>query len=87
MDVKNVRSWVGQFKESRRTYENKPKEPRPRTSRSEDMIAHDFRIFHVAMQDGVHTSNKYAGIGSYLFHSQAAVFHNNLFHARNHVTR
>ena len=39
------------------------------------------------MQDGVHRSNGYAGIGSYLFHSQAAVFHNHLFHSRNHVFR
>jgi len=38
MDVKNVRSWVQQFK-GRTSCENKPKEPRPRTSRSEDMIA------------------------------------------------
>ena len=39
MDVKNVRSWVRQFKEDRMSCENKPKEPRLRTSRSEDMIA------------------------------------------------
>jgi len=39
MDVKNVRSWVRQFKEDRTLCENKPKEPRLRTSRSEDMIA------------------------------------------------
>ena len=39
MGVKNVRSWVRQFKEGRTSCENKPKEPRPRTSRSEDMIA------------------------------------------------
>jgi len=39
MDVKNVRSWVRQFKEGRMSCENKPKEPRPRTGRSEDMIA------------------------------------------------
>ena len=45
MDVKNVRSWVRQFKEGRSSCENKPKEPRPCTSRSEDMIAHDFHIF------------------------------------------
>jgi len=29
MDVKNMRSWVRQFKESRTSCENKPKEPRP----------------------------------------------------------
>jgi len=39
MDVKNVRSWVQQFKEDRTLCENKPKEPRLRTSRSEGMIA------------------------------------------------
>jgi len=38
MDVKNVLSWVQQFKEGRTLCENKQKEPRPRTSRSEDMI-------------------------------------------------
>jgi len=32
MDVKNVRSWVRQFKEGRTSCENKPKEPRPCTS-------------------------------------------------------
>jgi len=40
MDVKNVRSWVRQFKERRTSCENKWKEPRPRTSRSEDMIVY-----------------------------------------------
>jgi len=39
MDVKNVRSWVRQVKEGRTSCENKPKEPPPRTSRSEDMIS------------------------------------------------
>jgi len=33
MDVKNVRSWVRQFKEGRRLCENKTKEPRPCTQR------------------------------------------------------
>src|SRR5215469_3640681 len=46
MDVKNVRSWIQQFKEGRTSCENKPKEPRLRTSRSEDMIA---RVVMVAM--------------------------------------
>jgi len=32
MGVKNVRSWVQQFRESRTSCENKPKEPRPCTS-------------------------------------------------------
>ena len=47
----------------------------------------NFPQFRVVMQDGVHTSNGYSGIGSYLSHSQAAVFHNHLFHSRNHVFR
>jgi len=38
MDVKNVRSWVQQFKADRKLCENKSKEPRPHTSRFEDMI-------------------------------------------------
>src|SRR5215469_8463123 len=46
MGVKNVRSWVQQFKEGRTSCENKPKEPRLRSSRSEDMIA---RVVMVAM--------------------------------------
>jgi len=48
MDVKNVRSWARQFKECRTSCENKPKEPRPRTSRSEDMIA---RLEQMVMED------------------------------------
>jgi len=47
----------------------------------------NFPQFQVVMQDGVHRSNGYAGIGSYLSQSQAAVFHNHLFHSRNHVFR
>ena len=48
MDVKNVRSWVRQFKEGRTSCEKNPKEPRPRTSRSEDMIA---RVEQMVMED------------------------------------
>jgi len=47
----------------------------------------NFLHFQVVMQDGVHRSNGYAGIGSYLFHSQVVVFHNYLFHSRNRVFR
>jgi len=47
----------------------------------------NFPQFQVVMQDGVHGSNGYAGIGSYLSHSQLAVFHNHLFHLHNHVFR
>ena len=39
MDMKNVCSWVKQFEEGWTSCENKPKEPQPRTSQSEDMIA------------------------------------------------
>ena len=45
MDVKCVRSWVRHFKETRTSCENKPKEPRPRNSRSEDLIARMEQIF------------------------------------------
>jgi len=48
MDVKNVRLWVRQFKEGRTLCENKPKEPRPRASRSEDMIA---RVEQIVMEE------------------------------------
>jgi len=48
MDMKNVRSWVRQFKEGRTSCENKLKEPQPRTSRSEDMIA---RVKQMVMED------------------------------------
>ena len=48
MDVKNVHSWVRQFKEGRKSCESNPKEPRPRTSRSDDMIA---RVEQMVMED------------------------------------
>ena len=48
MDVKNARSWVRQFKEGRTSCENKPKEPRPCTSRSKYMIA---RVEQMVMED------------------------------------
>ena len=44
----NVHSWVRQFKAGRTSCVNKPKEPRPRTSRSEDMIA---RVEQMVMED------------------------------------
>ena len=47
----------------------------------------DFPHFQVVIQDGVHRPNGYAGIGSYLFHSQAVVFHNHLFCSCHHVFR
>jgi len=54
---------------------------------SQNPSRRNFRHFQVIMQDGVNRSNGYAGIASYLFHSQAAAFHNHLFHSRNHVFR
>jgi hypothetical protein len=45
MDMKNVRSWV-QFTEGRTSCEDRPKEPPPRTSRSEDVNA---RVEQMAM--------------------------------------
>jgi hypothetical protein len=39
MDVENMRSWVRHFTEGQTSCENKLKEPPPRTSQSEDMIA------------------------------------------------
>ena len=50
MDVKNMRSWVRQFKEGRTSCENKPKEPQPRTSRSEDMIARVEQMVQLQLQ-------------------------------------
>ena len=48
MDVKNVRSWVRQFKEGRVSCVNEPKEPRPCTSRSDNMIA---RVEKIVLED------------------------------------
>jgi len=59
MDVKNVRSWVRQFKECRTSCESKPKEPRPCTSRSEDMIA---RVKKMVMEDGRFTGETYEDV-------------------------
>ena len=87
MDVKNVCSWVRQLKECRMSCENKPKEPRPRTSRSEDMIAHDFRIFSSSCKMVSTDPTDMPALAAILFHSQAAVFHNHLFHSCNHVSR
>ena len=44
MDLKNVRSWVRQFKEGRTSCENNPKEPRPPWGRTPK------EAFAVAMQ-------------------------------------
>lgn len=44
MDVSKVRSWVRQFNEGRTSCDNKPKQSRPRTSRSDDMIERVERV-------------------------------------------
>lgn len=38
MDTKTVSSWVRQFKEGKMSLENKPMEPRARTSRSGELL-------------------------------------------------
>ncbi|KAG8234353.1 hypothetical protein J437_LFUL014806 [Ladona fulva] len=48
MDIKNVRSWVRKFKEGRESCDDEVKEPRPRTSRTETMIA---RVEKVVTED------------------------------------
>ena len=48
MDVNCMRSWVQQFKEGRTSCEKKPKEPQPRTIRSEYMIV---RVEQMVMED------------------------------------
>jgi len=64
-----VHDWVRQFTEGRTSCENKPKEPPPRTNRSEDTIA---RVEQMVMEDRRLT------VRQYLSHIQAAVFHNTL---------
>ncbi|XP_068085434.1 histone-lysine N-methyltransferase SETMAR-like [Anabrus simplex] len=44
MDVSKVHSWVRQFNEGRTSCDNKPKQPRAHTSRSDDMIEKVERI-------------------------------------------
>ncbi|PNF43060.1 hypothetical protein B7P43_G04742 [Cryptotermes secundus] len=48
MNVKNVRSWVRQFKEGRTSCDNEPKQSRPRTSRSDNMVE---RVEKVVLED------------------------------------
>jgi len=48
MDVKNMRSWLRQFKEGRTSCENKPKEPRSCTSQWSQRTSKE--AFAVAMQ-------------------------------------
>ncbi|PNF39208.1 hypothetical protein B7P43_G01302 [Cryptotermes secundus] len=48
MNVKNVRSWVRQFKEGRTSCDNKPKQSWPPTSRSDNMVE---RVEKVVLED------------------------------------
>ena len=48
MNVKNVRSWARQFKEGRTSCDNEPKQSRPRTSRSDNMVE---RVEKVVLED------------------------------------
>ena len=74
VDVKNVRSWVRQFTEGR-TCENKPKEPSPRTSRSEDMIA---RVEQMVMEDRLLTVRQIAANAGISFGSVGTILHDDL---------
>jgi len=75
MDVKNVRSWVRQFKEGRTSCENKPKEPQPRTSRSEDMIA---QVEQMVMEDRRLTVKQTAANAGISVGSVDTILHDNL---------
>ena len=75
MDVKNMRSWVQQFKEDWMLCENKPKEPRPHTSRSEDMIA---RVEQMVMECCRLTVKQIAGNASISVGSVDTILHDDL---------
>ena len=75
MDVKNVRLWVRQFKEGRTSCENKQKEPWPRTSRSEDMIA---RVEQMVMEDRRLTVKQIAVNAGISVGSVDTILHDNL---------
>ena len=75
MDVKNVRSWVRQFTEGQTLCENKPKEPPPPTSRSEDMIA---RVEQMVMEDRRLTVRQIAANASISVGSVDTILHDDL---------
>lgn len=54
MNVKNVLSWVRKFKEGRESCDNEPKQPRPRTSRTETTIACVEQVVMEYRRLGVH---------------------------------
>ena len=74
-EVRNMRSWVRQFKEGRKSCENKPKEPRPRTSRSEDMIA---RVEQMVMEERRLTVKQIAAIAGISVGSVDTILHEDL---------
>ena len=75
MDLKNVRSWVRQFKEGRTSCESDPKEPRPHTSRSEDMIV---RVEQMLMEDRRLTMKQTAANAGISVGSVDTILHDNL---------
>jgi len=75
MDMKNVGSWVQQFKEDRTLCENKPKEPRPCTSRSEDMIA---RVEQIVMEYHPLTAKQIAASAGISVRSVDTILHDDL---------
>jgi len=70
-----VRSWVRQFTEGRTSCENKPKEPPPRTSRSEDMIA---RVEQLVMEHRRLTVRQIAANAGISVGSVDTILHNDL---------
>jgi len=70
-----VRSWVRQFKEGRTSCENKPLEPPPRTSRSEEMIA---RVEQMIMEDRRLTVKQIAASAGISVGSVDIILHDNL---------
>jgi len=70
-----VMSWVWQFKEGRMSCENKPKEPRPRTSWSKDMIA---RVEQMVMEDHRFTVKQIAANASISIGSVDTILHDDL---------
>ena len=75
MDVKNCRPWVRQFKEGRTSCENIPKEPRPRTGRSEDMIE---RVEQMLTEDRRVTVKQRAANAGISVGSMDAILHEDL---------
>ena len=75
MDMKNVCSWVWEFKEGQTLCENKPKEPWPCTTQSEDMIA---RVEQMVMEDHRLTVKQIAANASISVGSGDTILHDDL---------